>query len=162
MRGHKQRQRGTGLNAAEKHKSDQAMRVTKNFAGSVGKGKFSLSPILTVEMSCPKHICISSTSEWTPLLLQQCTQLCPRSGQGTTISLLTFQSPPSQGLRVWPPSPSSAHHVLHLGQASLPAVVDEPQHDDDGTDGADDHQHHKELPIITARLVRVRLAACGS
>lgn len=57
--------------------------------------------------------------------------------------------------------PPSAHHVLHLGQTSLPAVVDEPQHDDDGADGADDHQHHEELPIITACLVRVRLAACG-
>lgn len=60
----------------------------------------------------------------------------------------------------FPTCPVLTHHVFHLGQASLPAVVYEPQYNDDGTDGADDHQYHKEFPIITACLVGVRLAAC--
>lgn len=134
----------------------------------IGKGKFTPSPAVTVETTCLEHskrqVCISLTPEWAPLLLQQCIQLCPVSGQGKTISLLTFQSPPSQEARVQPPSRSTCpvltHHVLHLGQASLPAVVYEPQYNDDGTDGADDHQYHKEFPIIAACLVGVRLAAC--
>lgn len=60
----------------------------------------------------------------------------------------------------FPTCPVLTHHVLHLGQASLPAVVYEPQYNNDGTDGADDHQYHKEFPIIAARLVGMRLAAC--
>lgn len=38
-----QRQRGTGLNAAEKHNHTR-LSVTENFAELVGRGRFTASP----------------------------------------------------------------------------------------------------------------------
>lgn len=91
--------------------------------------------------------------KWASLLLQQRIQLHSEGAQGKQ-SLPVFPSiPRNESSHL--PHPPSAHHVLHLGQASLPAVVYEPQHDDDGTDGSDDHQYHEELSIIAACLVGV-------
>ena len=138
------------------------MSVTEDFAGSVGKGKFTPSPALAAETTCPEHskrqVCISLTPEWAPLLLQQCIQLCPVSGQGKKSLPLNFPIPSiprGKSPATFPTCPVLTHHVLHLGQASLPAVVYEPQYNDDGTDGANDHQYYKEFPIITACLVGV-------
>lgn len=141
--------------------SDQAMRVTKDIAWSVGKHKFTPSPALAVEMSCLEHskkqVCLLH-----PNRLPSCSSRISSCGQGKTI-FLSFPIPPipkGKSPDTFPTSPGLTHHVLHLGQASLPAVVYEPQNNDDGTDGADDHQYHKEFPIITACLVGVRLATC--
>ena len=52
--------------------------------------------------------------------------------------------------------------MFQLGQPALPAVVEQAQNDDDHTDGTDDHQHHKERPVVTTHLAGPGLAAtCG-
>lgn len=49
--------------------------------------------------------------------------------------------------------------MFELGQPALPAVVEQAQHNDDDADGADDHQHHKERPIVATHLAGPGLAA---
>lgn len=63
-----------------------------------------------------------------------------------------------------PPFPSpawSTHHVFQLRQPTLPAVVEEAKHNDDEADDTNDHQHHKESPVVTAHLGSPRLATAG-
>ena len=61
-----------------------------------------------------------------------------------------------------PPRPHRpAHHVFELGQPALPAVIEKAEHDDDHAEGADDHQHHKERPVVAAHLAGPGLAAAG-
>lgn len=52
--------------------------------------------------------------------------------------------------------------MFELGQPALPAVIKQAQHDDDDTDGTDDHQHHKERPVVAAHLAGPCLAAACS
>ena len=51
--------------------------------------------------------------------------------------------------------------MFELGQPALPAVIEKAEHDDDHAEGADDHQHHKERPVVAAHLAGPGLAAAG-
>lgn len=52
-------------------------------------------------------------------------------------------------------------HGLGCRKSPLPADVNESRCDDDHTDGANDYQNHKQLPIVTAGLTGLRVTTTG-